>query len=120
MNEGTIPGLVAAATLATKQYHVVKPASTAGQIKLAAAGDDLQLGILLNNPGAGGEAAIAGPGTVADAIMGTSVGAAAGASLSANSTGQLAPYTTAGARIARALQTWSAAGDIIRVVVDIH
>lgn len=87
-----LPGVVAAGTLATKQYYVMKFASTAGQVKTAAAASDKACGVLQNDPASGQEAAVAYLG-LAKVIAATSVGWSAGIPVGYNSTGQATPIT---------------------------
>lgn len=106
-----IPGLVAAADLSSKQYHVMAFASTAGQVKTATAGDTF-IGVLQNDP-ASGEAAHVKAIGVSLVVAGTGA-ITAGAALLANSTGQVANTTTDNADIiGTALEASGASGDQI-------
>lgn len=106
-----LPGLVAAANLSAKQYHVMAFASTAGQVKTATAGDTF-IGVLQNDP-ASGEAAFVRSVGVSLVVAGTGA-ITAGAALLANSTGQVANTTTDNADIiGTALEASSASGDQI-------
>lgn len=108
-----VPGLVASASLAAKQYHVVALASTAGEVIVAAAGTSKCLGILQNDPAAGEPTSIVAFG-LTKAVAEASV--SAGALLTANSTGQVQATTTANDQIVgRALSASVNAGDMIDV-----
>ena len=111
----SLVGVKASATLASKQYYVVKASSTAGEVKAAAAATDKLLGIVQNDPAAG---------EVADVAINGFVKAAGEASISygdaltASSTGRVKSTTTNGHHvIGTALEATSSAGDIIRVLM---
>lgn len=112
----TLPGLVATGDLSSKQYYVVKAASTAGAVKVAVtAGSDAILGILLNDPTDGEPASVAHAGVV-DALAET--GVTFGAKLTCSSTGRVKATTTAGDEVVGiALAASSAAGDKIPVML---
>jgi len=86
----TLPGLVAGADLSAAQYLFVKFASTAGQVKAAAATTDAAFGVLQNDPKSGEEAEVA-IGGLAKVVAGTSVGWTAGGAVGWNTTGQAVP-----------------------------
>jgi len=115
----SIPGLVATATLAAKQYYVVKASTTAGEVKVGAtAATDPILGIVQNDPAAG-EVALVACGGVALAAAETSV--IFGSSVTVSTTGRVKSTDTDGNRVVGiALAASSAAGDIIPVLVSIH
>ena len=110
----SLPGLVANATLAAKQYTPVRLASTANQIITATATTDLIIGVVQNDPAAGEAAVVAALG-VCKAVAGTST-ITKGDSLSANSTGVI--DVTAGNVIGVALTAPTAKGDIITVLLS--
>lgn len=113
-----IPGLVAGEDLSSGQYKAVKHASTAGQVLACAATTDAAIGILQNDPASGEAANVAGVGSVAKAVAGTST-VSAGNLLGYNSTGQLENHTTDGRYIfAQAQEDAAASGDIIQVTVQ--
>lgn len=106
-------GLVASATLASKQYYLVKAASTAGEVIVAAAGTDAILGVVQNDPGAG-EAAAIGVGGIVKVAGEASV--SVGDWVTSSTTGRAKTTTTDGnVVIGHALDATSSAGDIIRV-----
>lgn len=118
-DEKYIPGLVATATLAAKQYYVVQASSTAGECKVGAtAATDPILGIVQNDPAAG-EVALVQYDGIAKAAAET--GVTFGSSLTVSSTGRVTTTTTDGDRIVGiALAASSAAGDLIQVALSIH
>lgn len=81
-----IPGLKAAEDLSSSQFYAVKPASTAGEVKVVDAASDDCIGILYNEPESG-EAAEVACGGVLKGIAGASIDA--GKLVSFNTTGQL-------------------------------
>ena len=113
----SIPGLLAGADLSAAQYKVVKLASTAGEVVLVGATSTLGIGILQNDPADGEPADVAVHG-VCKGLVGPS-DVAFGDVLGSDSTSRLADHTTDNRPIyARALEASSAAGDIIRVMVN--
>ena len=113
-----IPGLVAGEDLSSGQYKVVKHASTAGQVVAVSATTDSAIGILQNDPASGEAASVAGPGSVAKALAGTS-SIAAGDVLGYNTTGQVEDHTTDGRFIlAQAQEAAGSSGDVITVTVQ--
>jgi hypothetical protein len=113
----TLPGFVASATLAAAQFKIVKLASTAGQVKLAAAATDPIVGVLNNNPGAAEAAEIQYTG-VAKVLAETSVGI--GDLVAASSTGRAKTTTTGNDKVlGRALDASGQAGDLIRVLLSL-
>lgn len=113
----SLPGLVATATLAAKQYYVVQFSTTAGACKVATSGTSEIIGIVQNDPAAGEAADVAIMG-VAKACCEASV--TRGDWLTSSSTGRVKTSTTDGDRmIATALESYSTAGGIIRVLVNL-
>jgi len=111
----TIPGLVVVGTLASKQFHFVKMASTAGTVVALTASTNLVIGILQDKPSAAGEAATVAAVGVSLVVAGTSL-ITKGALLTPNSTGQA---TTGGVRgYARAIEASNAIGDEIRCILN--
>jgi len=111
----TVPGLLASATLAAKQYYCVKLASTAGEVIVGAAATDVCFGIVQNDPGAAEEALIAIHGAVkASAEASVSYGD----ELACSTTGRVKTTTTENDDvIGIALEASSAAGDIIGILL---
>lgn len=91
-----IHGLVAAADLSAKQYHVVALASTSKQVKTAAAATGAVIGILQNDPLSGEAASVVGAG-MTKAVSGAAI--SAGDLVTANSTGQCIATTTANNKV---------------------
>ena len=107
-------GLTASATLAAKQYYLVKMASTAGEVIVAAANTDDILGVLQNDAAADEPVAI-GIGGVLKVSAEASV--SVGDWVTSSTTGRAKTTTTDGdVVIGHAIDASSAAGDIIRVV----
>lgn len=110
-----IPGLVASGTVT--QYKIVKAATTAGAVVLAAAQTDKILGVLQNDPASGQEADVAVMGIV-KCLAEASV--AAGDHVAASTTGRAKTTTTGNDHtLGIALDASAAAGDLIRVAVAI-
>jgi hypothetical protein len=108
-----IPGLTAVSSLASYQYYLVQLASTAGQVKLATSGTSKIVGVLANDPAAGGEALVQFGGVMKVAAE-ASVNA--GAWVTSSSTGRAKTTTTGGNIIlGQAIDASVSAGDIIRV-----
>lgn len=108
----TIPGLVAGASLAAKQYTPVKLSSTAARTVLSATTTaHVVIGVLMNDPASGEEAEVATLGVV-KCVAGTST-ITRGLSLSCNSTG--AVNVTAGKIFGIAIDAPTAVGDLIMV-----
>jgi len=118
-NYFTIPGVVATATFAAKQYYIVKASSTAGEVKVAdTKASDHILGIIQNDAIAAQEAEVACVG-VCKAAAETSV--AYGDALTTSSTGRVKATTVDGDQIVGiALEASSAAGDIISVLLSLY
>lgn len=113
----TIPGLVATATLAAKQYYVVQASSTAGECKVGTSATSKLLGIVQNDPAAGEAALVAAVG-ICKAAAEASV--TYGSFLTCSSTGRVKTTSSAGNFvIGKALAASSAAGDIIAVLLDV-
>lgn len=108
-----IPGLTAVSSLASYQYYIVQLASTAGQVKLATSGTSKIVGVLANDPAAGGEAKVDYGGLMKVAAE---AGVTVGAWVTSSSTGRAKATTTGGNIIlGQAVDASSTAGDIIRV-----
>jgi hypothetical protein len=86
-----IPGLKASGDLSSNQFYAVKPASTAGEVKVVAAISDDCIGILYNKPTNGQAAEVATGGILKGKAGGT---IAAGKPVGFNSTGKLVQSTT--------------------------
>jgi len=107
-------GLTASATLAAKQYYMVKLASTAGQVIVGAAATDAVIGVLQNDPAAGEPVSI-GWGGILKVAAEASV--TAGTYVTCSTTGRAKGSTTDGNYfLGIALDGSSTAGNIIRVV----
>jgi hypothetical protein len=111
-----IPGLVASGDLSSSQYRLVKYASTAGAVILAAGNTDKAIGVLYNEPTDGQAAEIA---------IGPIVKAQGQASLSVNdyvapdTTGRAEATTTTSDQVFGIVQEASTtAGDIVRIMVS--
>jgi hypothetical protein len=111
-----ITGFVATGDQSANQYRAVKPGSTAGTVKLAVATTDKIIGLLINDPTTGKDAAIIGHGNAVAKVVHN---VAAGDFLSPNTTGNLKTIT-AGRAVARALEASTKTGDIIAVFVDVQ
>ena len=108
-------GFIATADYRTKQYYVVKHASTAGEAKLASGTDDELLGILQNEPNTDEAALIANVGNCKAAAEAS---VTAGCALTASSTGRVKKTTTDKHKvIGYALEASTTAGDIIQINV---
>lgn len=113
----TIPGLVASGDLSAIQYKIVKFASTAGAVIVAAAATDSICGVLQNDPTDGQAAEVAIQG-VCKVLSEASV--TAGDHVAASTTGRAKTTTTANNHVLGiALDTNAAAGDLIRVALAI-
>lgn len=112
-----IPGLVAAADLSTKQYHIAALASTARQVKVAAAATGTVIGILQNDPLAGEAASVVCAG-MTKSVAGAAI--AVGDLLTANSTGQCIATTTANNKVVgKALTAAANAGELFELIVGL-
>lgn len=109
------PGLLAGADLSDYQYHIVKMASTAGEVKRASGKTDELLGVVQNDPEDGEAADVA--------IMGfckvvCSTGITAGSYLTTDSTGRAVATTVNGtSTIGYAPLLAVNDGDIIEIVL---
>jgi predicted RecA/RadA family phage recombinase len=113
----TIPGLVASGTLATSQYKIVKPASTAGGVIVGAAATDSILGVLQNDAGDGEAALIASAG-VCRVLAEASV--AAGDHVACSTTGRAKTTTTGNDHVLGvAVEASGAAGEYITVILSL-
>lgn len=111
----TIPGLVATATLAAKQYYVVQLSSTAGECKVATSGTSQVIGVVQNDPAAGEAAEVAFVGIAKVAVEASTT---KGSYLTSSSTGRAKTTTTDGnVCIGVALEAYSTAGGIISVLL---
>ena len=114
-----IPGILAGASLTTKQYHIVTMASTAKEVVSSTTTGDVAVGILQNDP-ADGEAANVCALGISRAIAGTS-NIVVNDSLGANSSGV---FDTSGGTVGdqyfvgRALEASTAIGDHIMIFVS--
>ena len=112
----SLPGLKASATLAAKQYYAVKLASTAGEVAVCSSGTDVVIGLVQNDPAAGEAADVAALGV---ALGYASTAITRGTALATNTTGQLETTSTDNYQvIGIALEAATAAGDIIRVLLN--
>lgn len=115
-NQIKLTGLTATSSLAAKQYHLVKFASTAGQVKVASSATSNLVGVLQNDPAAGeaAEVAIFGESKVVAAAS-----ISVGDKLVSNSTGQAKTSSTIGAVVIGYAKTASStAGNIITVILS--
>ena len=113
----TLPGMKASATLASKQYYIVKLSSTAGEVKVSASTLDQHIGIVQNDPAAGEPAEVAFVG-VCLGVAGSAI--TLGDHLTSNKTGTLETVAaTVAARpiVGRALNTVTTAGDLVTVAL---
>lgn len=105
------------ATAALTQFVIVKPSTTAGECKIAAAATDSIIGVVQNNPGAGEAAEIAVSG-VCKVLAEASV--AAGDHVTSSTTGRAKTTTTSNNHVLGVAQeASSAAGDVIKVNVSL-
>lgn len=112
-NYVTLPGVKAGADLSAKQYHIVKFASTAGEV--VAAGNGEGIGVLMNDPTDGQVAEVAVLGVV-PVIAEASV--SAGVAITSNSTGRAQATTTANNKVLGTnLQASTSNGDQITLVL---
>ena len=108
----SLPGLTASATLAAHQYKIVKLASTAGQVIVAAANTDKIIGAVQNDPAAGEPADICAIGV---GKVQAQANVAFGDWLTSDTTGRAKATTSASDIIlGQALEAASAAGDIVQ------
>lgn len=106
------------ASLATKQYYIVKQ-HTDGTVILAAAGTDALIGVVQNKPAVGDAALVRFNGTTKVVAGGT---ISVGAWVTSDASGKAVATTTdKNVALGRYLGTVSAAsGDIIEVLLGIH
>ena len=109
-----IPGLLAGASLAAKQYFPVKFASTAGEVIIATSAAAGVVSIIQNDPADGEPALLPGVGDICKAVAGAS-DITQGQFLTPNSTGLV--DTTTGLIIAYSLEASAATGDYISVQI---
>lgn len=113
-NQIGIPGLLAGANLAAKQYYWVKCASTAGEVVVVSATTDVALGILQNAPADGEPAEVVSHG-VSKLVCG-STAVTFGSAVGWNAEGQGNSRTNNGSRFsAIAIEASATDGDIIAV-----
>ncbi len=108
-----LPGLRAAVDLSDKQFHAVKPASTAGAVKVVSAVGDDCIGVLYNKPGDGEPAEVAAGG-VLKGVAGGSI--AAGKPLGFNTTGRLVQSTADQRQLVGYAVEAASAGDVFAFV----
>ena len=119
-NYRTLPGVTAGADLSAKQFHIVKIASTAGQVVLNGtsvfAGN--VVGVLMNKPASGEEAEVAIDG-ICKLIVATST-LVAGDVIGCNTTskGTDGGTTDNGSRLGKALEAAAAVNDIISILLN--
>ena len=115
----TLPGLVAGADLSAKQFHIVKLASTAGQVVLNGTSvfSANFCGILMNKPASGEEAEVAIDGVCKMIVATSTIVAGDGIGCNTTSKGTDAGTTDNGPRIAKAIEASAAANDIITVML---
>ncbi len=107
---------LATATLATSQFKIVKPSTTAGEVKVGAAATDKVIGVVQNNPAAGEVAQVAVHG-VCKCLAEASV--AAGDHIACSTTARAKTTTTANDHvIGIALEACNAAGDVIEILLS--
>ena len=118
-NYRTLPGLVAGADLSAKQFHIVKLASTAGQVVLNGTSvfSANFCGILMNKPASGEEAEVAIDGVCKMIVATSTIVAGDGIGCNTTSKGTDAGTTDNGPRIAKAVEASAAANDIITVML---
>ena len=115
----SIPGMLAGANLSSSQYKVVMFASTAGEIVVADGPDNGMIAGLLQNDPADGEAADVAYSGIAKGIT-ESTAIVFGNVVASNATAelQIVPNDEAKA-LGHALETSSAVGDVIKVLVSL-
>lgn len=115
----TIPGLVATGDLSSSQYKIVIAASTAAAVKVGTTlATDPVLGVLQNDPTDGQPAEVAFAG-ICKVLCEAST--TYGSQLTVSATGRAKTTTTDGARIiGTALEAYSTAGGLIRVLLGRH
>ena len=118
-NYRTLPGVVAGADLSAKQFHVVKVASTAGQVVLNGTSVFVGnfVGVLMNKPASGEEAEVAIDGICKIIVATSTIVAGDGIGCNSTSKGTDAGTTDNGPRVAKALEASAAANDIITVML---
>jgi hypothetical protein len=111
----SFPGLLAGADLSDYQYHIVKIATTAGEVVRASANTDELFGVVQNDPEDGEAADVA--------VMGfckvvCSTGITAGSYLTTDTTGRAVATTVNGtSTVGYAPLVGTNAGDIIEIVL---
>ena len=111
--------MVAGADLSAKQFHIVKLASTAGQVVLNGTSvfSANFCGILMNKPASGEEAEVAIDGVCKMIVATSTIVAGDGIGCNTTSKGTDAGTTDNGPRIAKAVEASAAANDIITVML---
>ena len=114
----SIPGLLAGANLASSQYKAVKFASTAGEVVAAdAVNDSMFAGVLQNDPADGEAADVAYIGIAKGLCESTAI--TYGNAIGHNTTGEMQIIDAdESVVIGHALETSSAVGDIIKILVN--
>ena len=115
----SIPGMLAGASFASAQWKVAKFASTAGEVVIADHPDDMMnCGLMQNDPADGESADVAYSGIAYGICESTAI--TFGNPVSSNTTGelQITPNDEA-IVIGHALETSSAVGDVIKVLVNL-
>lgn len=112
-----IPGLVAGADLSAKQYLLVRLASTAKTVLVAAAATAAFIGVLQNDPKSGEAASVVCAG-LTKSIAGGAI--SPGDLVTANSTGQCVATTTANNKVVgKAVTAATTAGDHFELIVGL-
>ena len=115
-NYSTIPGLTAGADLSTSQFKVVKLATTAGQVVLAASSVLTQAFVLMNNPASGEAAEVAYDGVV-KVLAGTS-NLAIGEIVGVTTTSTVIDTTTDNRFVlGKALEASTAVSDVVSILL---
>lgn len=115
----TLAGFTAGADLSAKQFHIVKVASTAGQVVLNGtstfAGN--LVGVLMNAPASGEEAEVAYDGVVKLVVATSTLVPGDVIGCNTTSKGTDGSTTDNGSRIGKAITASAAANDIITVLL---
>lgn len=113
----TIPGLVASGNLSSSQYKIVKWASTAGAVVVAAAATDNIAGVLMNDPADGEAAEVAFLGLVK---VQCEASQNRGAWITSSTTGRAKTTSTGNDDVlGKLVKASSAAGDIVEAIITI-
>ena len=112
----TLPGFVAATTMAAKQYYVVRLATTAGEVEVGSvAASDAIIGIVQNDPAADEPAEIAVAGVCKAACEASTL---IGSKLTVSTTGRVKATTTDKDEVIGIAIQAGTAGDIITVLLS--